>query len=203
MHCLNGIALLCAGLRRGSSILSAAALLAMLTSGHLAGAATPEAIYAPIDMEAGTWDADVTFYESDKPAGKTTGVQVNTLLANGHWIVNEFKIAAYDKFPAYEGHGVWGYDSVARTYVNTWVDTNDLAVRTDYGFWYEPENTMVWSSKQNDGQGHFVDYRITEEFKGDTRVFTFYQLGLAKPNLHPLVKIVFTRRRSQPGAAVK
>ena len=31
---------------------------------------------------------------------------------------------------------------------------------------------------------------ITEEFKGDTRVFTFYQLGLAKP------KIVFTKRKS-------
>ena len=58
---------------------------------------------------------------------------------------------------------------VAKTYVDTWVDTNDLAVRTDYGFWYEPEKTMVWSSKQNDGQGHFVDYRMTEEFKGDTR----------------------------------
>jgi hypothetical protein len=57
---------------------------------------------------------------------------------------------------------------------------------------------MVWSSKQNDGQGHFVDYRITEEFKGDTRVFTFYQLGLAKPAPHPLVNIVFTKRKSQP-----
>jgi hypothetical protein len=111
-------------------------------------------------------------------------------------MVNDFRIPANGKFPAYEGHGVWGYDRVARTYVNTWVDTNDLAVRTDYGYWHEPEKTMVWSAKQNDGQGHFVDYRITEEFKGDTRVFTFYQLGLAKPAPHPLVNIVFTKRKS-------
>ena len=48
---------------------------------------------------------------------------------------------------------------------------------------------------QNDGNGHFVDYRITEEFRGDTRIFTFSQLGLAKPNPHPLVTIVFTKRK--------
>ena len=159
--------------------------------------AIPESVYAPLNMEEGTWDADVTFYEGDKPSGRAIGVQVNTFLANKHWMVNDFRIPANGKFPACEGHGVWGYDPVAKTYVNTWVDTNDLSVRTDYGYWHEPEKTMVWSSKQNDGQGHFI-YRITEEFKGDTRVFTFYQLGLAKPAPHPLVNIVFTKRKSQP-----
>ncbi len=59
------------------------------------------------------------------------GMQANTLLSNGHWIVNAFTIPATDKFPVYEGHGVWGYDPVAKTYVDTWVETNDLAVRTD------------------------------------------------------------------------
>lgn len=162
--------------------------------------AIPESVYAPLNMEEGTWDADVTFYDDDTPSGRAAGVQVNTFLANRHWIVNDFRIPANGKLPAYEGHGVWGYDPVAKTYVNTWVDTNDLAVRTDYGYWHEPEKTMVWSSKQSDGQGHFVDYRITEEFKGDMRVFTFYQLGLAKPNPHPLVKIVFTKRKTQPAA---
>jgi hypothetical protein len=174
-----------------------ATLVAVATGVGAEPGAVPAAdVYAPIAMEEGIWDADVTFYEADKPTSHATGVQVNTPLANRHWIVNEFRIPATDKTPAYEGHGVWGYDPVARTYVNTWVDTNDLAVRTDYGFWYELESTMVWSSKQNDGNGHFVDYRITEEFKGNTRVLTFYQLGLAKPNPHPLVKIVFTKRKA-------
>lgn len=35
-----------------------------------------------------------------------------------------------------------------------------------------------------------------EEFKGNTRVFTVSQLGLAKPNPHPLVKIVFTKKKA-------
>jgi hypothetical protein len=159
----------------------------------------PDSVYAPLKMEAGTWDADVTFFEFDQPSGQGKGVQVNTMLANGHWIVNDFRIPATKKFPAYQGHGVWGYDPVAKTYVNTWVDTNDQAVRIDYGYWNAAENTMIWSSKQPDGQGHFVDYRMTEEFKGEngeTRIFTFYQLGIVKPNPHPLVKIVFTRRKA-------
>ena len=153
-----------------------------------------ESLYKPLQMEVGTWDGDITFYKDDKPGDKAKGVQVNTLLANGHWAVNVFKVPASGKFPAYEGHGVWGYDPVAKTYVDTWVDTNDQTVRTDYGYWSEADSTMIWSSKQSDGQGHFVDYRMTEEFKGDMRIFTVFQLGMAKPNPHPLLKIVFTKR---------
>jgi hypothetical protein len=157
-------------------------------------ATVPESLYAPLHMEVGTWDAAVQYFEDDKPSGTASGVEVNTLLLNGHWIVNDFKIPATDKVPAYQGHGVWGYDPVAKTYVNTWVDTNDQTVRTDYGFWSEVDTTMVWSSKQNDGNGHYIDYRLVEEFKGQERVVTVVQLGLVKSNPHPLLKIVFTKK---------
>lgn len=172
-----------------------------MTGTGIAAAADPpptEEVYAPIAMEAGTWDAEITFYKEGQPAGTATGVQVNTPLANGHWITNDFRIPASGTMPPYQGHGVWGYDPVAKTYVNTWVDTNDQSVRTDYGYWHASERTMVWASKQNDGKGHFIDYRLVEEFRGGTRVFTAYQLGIVKPNPHPLLKIVFTRRADAP-----
>jgi hypothetical protein len=174
--------------------------LALAFSGFTMAAepVSPE-IYSPIAMEEGTWDADITFYEGDKPSDKATGIQVNALLANGHWITNDFRIPANGKYPPYQGHGVWGYDPTAKTYVNTWVDTNDLSVRTDYGYWQAKESTMVWSTKQNDGNGHFIDYRSVEEFKGETRIFTVYQLGIVKPIQHTLIKIIFTRR---PGTSV-
>lgn len=175
-------------------LLLACAATLPLAPASATDAAIPPDVYAPIAMEEGTWDAEVTFYTDDKPSGEAKGVQVNALLANGHWITNDFRIPAADKFPPYQGHGVWGYDPVARTYVNTWVDTNDRTVRTDYGYWQAKEQTMTWSSKQTDGNGHFVDYRFVEEFKGDTRLFTVYQLGIVKPNPHPLLKITFTRR---------
>lgn len=165
-------------------------------AGNLAAPTTASAVdvYAPLKMESGIWDAEVTFFEAGKPSGQARGVQVNTLLVNGHWIVNDFSIPAEGKRPAYQGHGVWGFDPVAKTYVNTWVDTNDLATRTDYGYWDAPNQTMVWSTKQNNGEGLFVDYRAKEEFRGDTRIFTFYQLGMTSGTSHLLVKIVFTRR---------
>lgn len=153
-------------------------------------------VYLPMKLEEGTWDAEVTFYTDGKPAGHDTGVQVNELLGNGHWITNDFRIAASKEFPAYQGHGVWGYDTVAKTYVDTWVDTNDLSVRTDYGFWQADKQTMTWSSKQNDGKGHFVDYRMIEEFKGEKRTLTIYQLGLSTPIEHLLIKMDFTRRKA-------
>jgi hypothetical protein len=155
-------------------------------------------IHAPLPMEVGTWHAAIEYFEDDKPSGTATGVEVNKLLLNGHWIVNDLKVPATGKLPAYEGYGIWGYDPVAKTYVKTWVDTNDQAVRTDYGVWNEADMTMVWSSKQNDGNGHYIDYRMVEEFKGDERVSTVYQLGLAKPTPHPLLKIVFKRTEDEP-----
>ena len=59
-------------------------------------------------LEAGVWDADVTFYNADKVAGHDTGVQVNEPMVNGHWISNDFHIAASKEFPVYQGHGVLG-----------------------------------------------------------------------------------------------
>jgi hypothetical protein len=165
------------------------------TAAHAADATPSPDVYAPIAMEAGTWDGAITFFDNDQPAGTATGVQTNTMLANGHWITNDFRVEAQGKLPLYQGHGVWGWDPVAQAYVDTWVDTNDGAVRTDYGFWQADKHVMTWSAKQSDGKGHFVDYRMVEEFQGDTRTFTVYQLGIVTPNPHPLVRIVFTRRR--------
>jgi hypothetical protein len=151
-------------------------------------------------MEEETWDAEVMFLDGDEPGGRATGAQVNTMRANRHRMDNDFRIAADGQCPACDGHGNRGSDPLARTYVNLWVDTNDHAPRTDYRFRYEPQNARVWSSKLDDARGHFVGGRITEEFRRATRTFTFFPLGLATPNPHALVKIVFTKRKVSPSA---
>jgi hypothetical protein len=152
-----------------------------------------EDIYGPLKMQDGIWDAHVTLYEADKPVATTSGIQVNSIFDNGHWMTSDLRINGVGKFPLYQGHGVWGYDSAAKTYVNTWVDSNDMPVRTDYGSWNAKESTMVWSSKLADGHGDFVNYRMTDEFKESTHTYTFYQLDIAKPVPHVLVKIVFKK----------
>jgi hypothetical protein len=160
-------------------------------------APAPEARYLPMQMEAGVWDADITFFDAKGAVtGKAAGVQTNALLRNGHWVTNEFKVPATDKFPAFEGHGVWGFDPVAKTYVDTWVDTNDGAVRTGYGYWSESDKTMTWSAKQPNGQGLFVDYRYVVKFDGDVRTLTFYQIALKTTTAYKLAEMVFRKRKA-------
>ena len=184
----------CEDMKNTAALLAIAAFAALFSAAASAAPAKP-ADYAPLRAEAGTWDADITFYDASfKPLAKhAKGVQVNTLLKNGHWIANAFSVAGTQ----YEGHGVWGYDPVAKTYVDTWVDTNDQSVRTDYGYWDAKKQTMFWSAKQPDGNGHFIDYRMVEEFRGSTRRFSVYQVALEKTTMYPLVTMVFTRR-NQP-----
>jgi hypothetical protein len=158
-------------------------------------AATPAPDYSPISMEAGTWRTSVTFYDyaSGKVIGHARGTQKNVLLANKHWITNDFDVPATGKFPEFQGHGVWGYDPVAKTYINTWVDTSDEAVRTDYGYWDVQKKTMYWAAKQPDGQGDFVDWRLVETFRGAKRTLEFYQVGQESGKPHLIARMTFTR----------
>lgn len=155
--------------------------------------------YEPIALQQGTWDAQVTFFDpaTGLPSGGATGVQTNKLLANGHWVVNELQIAGPNGQPgvAFEGHGVWGWDPVAKQYVDTWVDTNDGAVRTDYGFWNADTRTMVWTALQPDGAGHSVNYRMTEAYERDgSRTLSFFQVALQSGRLVKLAEMHFARR---------
>lgn len=175
--------------------LSAAAMAADAPAAPMA-AATPN--YEPIAGQQGTWDAKVTFFDpaTGKPNGGAAGVQTNKLLSNGHWVVNELQVGGPDGKPgAFEGHGVWGWDPVARQYVDTWVDTNDGAVRTDYGFWNAETRTMYWTALQPDGAGHSVNYRMTEAYERDgSRTLSFYQVALQSGRLVKLAEMHFTKR---------
>ncbi len=162
----------------------------------------PAAVYQPVAMQAGTWDADITFFDpaTGAKAGGAKGVQTNALLFNGHWVTNDLVVAgpeAQAGKPGFQGHGVWGWDPVARQYVDTWVDTNDGAVRTDYGFWNAETRTMYWTALQPDGSGHSVNYRMTEAYEDDDhRTLTFFQVALQSGRLVKMAEMRFTRRPS-------
>ncbi|MED5621296.1 DUF1579 family protein [Ideonella sp. BN130291] len=162
--------------------------------------ATPAAVYEPVRLQAGVWDADISFFDpaSGERTGGAKGVQTNVLLANGHWVTNDLQVHGPEGAkgqPTFQGHGVWGWDPVARQYVDTWVDTNDGAVRTDYGFWNEQTRTLYWTALQPDGNGHSVNYRMTEAYEGnDKRTLTFYQVALQSGRLVKLAEMRFTRR---------
>jgi hypothetical protein len=156
---------------------------------------TPAPDYSPISMEAGNWTADITFFDpaTGKVAGHAKGTQKNVMLINKHWVTNDFDVPSDGKNPEFQGHGVWGYDPVAQTFVDTWVDIHDGAVRTDYGYWDALQKTMYWAAKQSDGQGNFVDWRLVEKFQGDTRILEFYQVAMESGRPLLLASMKFTR----------
>lgn len=164
-----------------------------------AHAADPPSVdYRPIQMQEGVWDADITFFDptSGQPSGTARGVQTNTLLMNGHWVVNELKV--YGGEPAkltFEGRGLWGWDKAARQYVDTWVDTNDGAVRIDYGFWKPDTQTMYWTALQPDGEGRSVNFRMTEVYDGDRRTLTFFQVATQSGRLVKMAEMQFRKRK--------
>jgi hypothetical protein len=176
---------------------STGACLAADAAPPVASNAPPAATYSPIAMEAGAWDVRVTFFDASTgaPSGNARGRQVNTLLKNGHWVVNDLSVYGQDgKTVEFQGHGSWGWDPVGKHYVDTWVDTNDGPPRIDHGFWVAEQKTMYWTAQQPDGDGHMVTYRMTETFAASTRTLEFFQTALQSGRQIKLAEMKFTRQ---------
>ena len=142
-------------------------------------------------MEAGVWDADITFPSNDpaKPDQKAKGVQDNELRSEGRWMLNRFHVEG----TPYQGTGVWGYDRVTGRYSGIWTDNNDQTIRSDDGYWNPTTKTLTWHADVNYPTGK-QRLLFTEEFKGDVRVFRM--VALTRKGEVPLVTMVFTKRKT-------
>jgi len=145
-------------------------------------------------MEEGVWDAAIEFPPAAPGRAPThaTGVQTNTFVTGGRWIRNDFEVDA-----KYGGHGTWGYDPKKQRYVGIWVDSNQDYIRFDEGVWDAASKTMTWTSELRQPDPYPpAKYRMTEAFRGDTRVLTMTAIGAKSGKEVPLGKITFTRRRA-------
>ena len=173
--------------------------LALLGGAGSVAAETPspaplsaEAAKQVIALEAGTWDADVTFPSNDpsKPDGKAKGVQVNRLRSGGTWMLNEFAVGG----TPYEGTGVWGFDRTTGRFSGIWTDNNDQQIRLDDGRWDPRTQTLTWTAKMVQPGGGWMVTVATEKFMGDKR--SFDMVALSRKGEVPLVRMVFTKRRA-------
>lgn len=173
--------------------------LVLAGTAHAADEPQPN-LYEPVRLQAGTWDVEITFFDPGTGAasGSARGVQVNAMLPNGHWVTNDLKVwgpKGEQALPAFAGHGVWGWDPVAKEYIDSWVDTNDGALRIDHGFWLADKRTMHWTALQPDGAGHSVNYRMSEIYeRDDKRLLTFFQVALQSGRLVKMAEMKFTKR---------
>jgi len=159
-------------------------------------AAGSAAIAAPeldvLKMEQGAWDAAIEFPPAKPGDAPThaTGVQTNTFVTGGRWIRNDFEVDA-----KYGGHGTWGYDPKKQRYVGIWVDSNTDYIRLDEGIWDAASKTMTWTAELRQPDPYPpAKYRMTEEFRGDSRVLTMTAIGSKSGKEVPLGRITFTRR---------
>jgi hypothetical protein len=169
----------------------AAILLFAVTCTH-AAETTPAAELDVLKLEEGVWDAAIEFPPAKPGVAPThaSGVQTNTFVTGKRWIRNDFEVDA-----KYGGHGTWGYDPKKQRYVGIWVDSNTDYIRLDEGVWDAASKTMTWTSELRQPDPHPpAKYRMTEAFRGDTRVLTMTAIGPKSGKEVPLGTITFTRR---------
>jgi hypothetical protein len=145
-------------------------------------------------LEEGVWDAAIEFPGANPgdPPTRLQGVQTNAFVTGKGWIKNDFAVDS-----KYGGHGTWGYDPKKHKYVGIWVDSNMDYIRVDEGTFDTATQTMTWWSELRQPDPYPpAKYRMTEAFKGDTRVLTMTAIGAKSGKEVPLGTITFTRRNA-------
>lgn len=179
--------------------LAAVAVIATLAAGPACAqtapaAPTPE--LEPMALEAGLWDAVVTFPPATPGAEPTTmkAVQDNALRSNGSWVVNLFDIEG----GTYSGSGFWGWDAATRRYVGVWGDSNEHRMRQDIGYWNAATRTMVWRSDRVRPDGMVTPMKMVSTYSGDRRTFDIFSVGHKTGAETLIVHMDFTRRPVAP-----
>jgi hypothetical protein len=86
----------------------------------------------------------------------------------GPWLVSDFK----NETSGFEGHGVYGWDSLDRKYVGTWVDPMRRSIVVMSGRWDEASQTMIFYGEMTRPDGSRMRWReVTERPTDDVRVF--------------------------------
>jgi Protein of unknown function (DUF1579) len=83
----------------------------------------PTAHHLAMKDQVGTWTAVARMYmEPGKPPMVSKGTETNTLVAGGLWLKSELRAEMMGL--AFEGHGLFGYDTQVNAHVGAWVDNS-------------------------------------------------------------------------------
>jgi hypothetical protein len=122
---------------------------------------------AILAADAGVWSAAVEV----RPApGSPAQTSEGTLVARmfGPWLVSDFK----NETSGFEGHGVYGWDSVAGKFVGTWVDPMRRGLVVMQGKWDDRTHAMTFVGEMTRPDGSRMRWReVTERPGDDTRIF--------------------------------
>jgi hypothetical protein len=164
----------------------------------------PPSGYDVLKLEAGVWDADLSYLDAHGKRVHQHAVQRNTLMPRGLWMVNDLYMPGMTPRAArYHGHGVWGYDAERHMYTGIWVDAFYQTMRHDMGTFDPKTSTLYWTGEQSDGRGHMAHVRNVERFLPNKRVFEMYYTNWRTGKETLCGTLTFSRRpgASDPSAA--
>jgi Protein of unknown function (DUF1579) len=120
-----------------------------------------------LEEDVGVWHAAVEVRPGPgAPVQQSEGTAKNRMC--GPWLVSDFK----NETSAFEGHGIYGWDSVEGCYVGTWVDPMRRQLVAMRGEWDAAHRTMTYVGEMSRPDGSRLRWReVTEKPAADVRIF--------------------------------
>jgi hypothetical protein len=129
------------------------------------GAMTPEVEI--LAAEVGLWKAAVEVRPSPGASVQASEGTMSSRMC-GPWLVSDFK----NETSGFEGHGIYGWDSVEQRYVATWVDPMRRGLVVMRGKWDAATRTMTFVGEMTRPDGSSMRWReVTERPDDVVRVF--------------------------------
>lgn len=127
----------------------------------------PPAEVKVLEEDVGVWRAHVEVRPSpDAPVQKSEGALVCRMC--GTWLVSDFK----NETSGFEGHGIAGWDSIAKRYVATWVDPMRRGLVVMRGEWDPHARTLTFVGEMSRPDGSHLRWReVTEKPEANVRIF--------------------------------
>jgi hypothetical protein len=157
---------------------------------------TPE--HKLLMADEGTWDATIKMF-GDKPGAEpmvSKGVEVNTVMPGGLWLLSRFE-GSFGGAP-FEGRGQFGYDTVQKKYIGTWIDSMSPTLSILEGTYDAPKKTMTYVGEGFDHatRSKFTQKMVTTTRDNGNRVFTLSVKSNETGGKEAMMmEITYTRRK--------
>jgi hypothetical protein len=136
----------------------------------------PTAEHKIVTSDEGTWDATIKMVRGGPGAEPaiSKGVEVNTVMPGGLWLLSRFE-GSFGGM-AFEGRGQFGYDTVQKKYVGTWIDSVSPTLSILEGTYDASTKTMTYVGEGFDHatRSKFTQKMVTTTKDDGTRVFHLY-----------------------------
>ncbi|MEO1528264.1 MAG: DUF1579 family protein [Planctomycetota bacterium] len=146
--------------------------------------------------DVGDWDCVIKVWS--EPGAEpiiTKGTESNRMFGD-YWLIVEFKGDMFGN--AFEGRGMYGYDTKKKKYVGTWIDSlGPFMMRTEGTYDKESETlTVSGDSPGPDGVTPFT-YTMTTVYKGGKRIMTMHMLpkGAPEDQKMKLFEMSYTKKK--------